>query len=217
MIVANHVSWLDVFVLNALYPATFIAKSEVSRWPLIGWLCKRSGTIFIERSVRKNTSTVNKHIASQLEQGICVALFPEGTTSDGRQAGHFHSSLIQPAIEVGAPLYPIALRYLDEAGEQSYATAFTGEMTLVQSIVQILRCRHLDALAIFTPALSTTEQNRRVLARLAQEAISQELHCLQTKQPKLAQSEAYAIPQAIFSTKQDYSLLLESQFNQLIR
>jgi len=117
LIVANHVSWLDIFVLNAIYPARFIAKAEVRNWPLIGWLCKRSNTIFIERAMRQDAASINRHVSLLLEQGACVGLFPEGTTTDGKQAGHFHSALIQPAIDAGAMLCPIALRYQDKNGE----------------------------------------------------------------------------------------------------
>ena len=151
MIVANHVSWLDVFVLNAIYPSRFIAKAEVRNWPFIGWLCKRCDTIFIDRALRQNTASINRHISSLLKQGVCVGLFPEGTTTDGKQVGHFHSALIQPAIDAGAMLRPIALRYQDGTGKPGYAAVFTGNATLAQSIWQILRCRHLVALVVLPP------------------------------------------------------------------
>jgi len=175
LIVANHVSWLDIFVLNAIHPSRFIAKSEVRNWPLIGWLCKRSGTIFIERALHRDSASINRHVCALLKQGVCVGLFPEGTSTDGRQVGHFHSALIQPAIDAGATLRPIALRYQDEHGELSTAAAFIDDMTLTQSIWQILRCRHLNALLTFTPALITANENRRVLVRVAQQAVAQAL------------------------------------------
>lgn len=155
LMVANHVSWLDVFVLNAIHPSQFIAKSEVCSWPIIGWLCKCSGTIFIERAVRRDTALINQRVGMLLKQGVCVGLFPEGTSTDGRQVGHFHSALIQPAIDAGVRLCPIALRYHDENGELSTVAAFTGDTTLAQSIFRILRCRRHNVLAVFTPALTT--------------------------------------------------------------
>ena len=150
LVVANHVSWLDVFVLNTIYPSRFIAKAEVRNWPLIGWLCKRCNTIFIERALRQNAASINQQISLLLEQGICVGLFPEGTTTDGKQVGHFHSALIQPAIDAGAMLCPIALRYQDGDGKQSSTAVFTGDMTLSQSIWRILRSPRFDALLVFT-------------------------------------------------------------------
>lgn len=209
LIVANHVSWLDIFVLNAIFPARFIAKAEVRNWPLIGWLCKRSGTIFIERAMRQNAASTNQHASQLLGRGVCVGLFPEGTTTDGQQVGHFHSALIQPAIDAGAMLYPIALRYQGSNGKQSGAANFTGDMTLLQSIWRVLRSPRFDALLALTPALSTAGENRRVLARAAQEAISQGLRQVAAMKQVPAQEAAPAIHHAPFSTQSAYALLVD--------
>jgi len=208
LVVANHVSWLDVFVLNTIYPSRFIAKAEVRNWPLIGWLCKRSNTIFIERAMRQDAASINQQISFLLEQGICVGLFPEGTTTDGKQVVHFHSALIQPAIDAGAMLCPIALRYQKENGKQSGAAAFTGGMTLSQSIWRILRSPRFDALLVFTPALATAGENRRVLARAAQEAISQELQNIAAMRQEPVQETSSVIPQALLSAQSAYAPLL---------
>ncbi|MBI1886946.1 MAG: 1-acyl-sn-glycerol-3-phosphate acyltransferase [Nitrosomonadales bacterium] len=208
LIVANHVSWLDIFVLNAIYPARFIAKAEVRNWPLIGWLCKRANTIFIERAMRQDAASINQRVSLLLEQGVCIGLFPEGTTTDGRQAGHFHSALIQPAIDAGAMLCPLALRYQNKNGKQNQAAAFTGEMTLPQSIWRILRSPRFDALLVFTSALATAGENRRVLARAAQEAISQSLQNVAAVQQQPEQEASPAIPQTLLSAQSTYGPLL---------
>jgi len=208
LVVANHVSWLDIFVLNTIYPSRFIAKTEVRNWPLIGWLCKRSNTIFIERALRQDAASINQQISLLLEQGVCVGLFPEGTTTDGKQVGHFHSALIQPAIDAGAMLCPIALRYQDEAGKQSSTAAFTGEVTLSRSIWRILRSPRFDALLVFTPALATAGENRRVLARAAQQAISQGLQTNGATRQTVTQQGASAFPQTMVSSQSAYALLL---------
>ena len=175
LMVSNHISWLDIFVMNAIQPARFIAKAEVRGWPLIGWLCRRGGTLFISRSQRQDASKVSRRVSHLLKQGACIGLFPEGTTTDGKQVGHFHSALIQPAISAGARLCPMALRYLDEREETGSAAAFIGDTTLVQSIWRILRSPHLNAQVMFTPALMAANMNRRVLAQAAQDAIAQQL------------------------------------------
>ena len=208
LVVANHVSWLDVFVLNTIYPSRFIAKAEVRNWPLIGWLCKRCNTIFIERALRQNAASINQQISLLLEQGVCVGLFPEGTTTDGRQVGHFHSALIQPAIDAGAMLCPIALRYQDEDGKQSSTAVFTGDMTLSQSIWRILRSPRFDALLVFTPALATAGENRRVLARAAQDAISQGLQNMAAMRRVPEQETTSAVPKTLLSTQSAYASLL---------
>ncbi|MBI2287132.1 MAG: 1-acyl-sn-glycerol-3-phosphate acyltransferase [Nitrosomonadales bacterium] len=208
LVVANHVSWLDIFVLNTIYPSRFIAKVEVRDWPLIGWLCKRSNTIFIERSMRQDAASINQRVSLLLEQGVCIGLFPEGTTTDGKQVGHFHSALIQPAIDAGAMLCPIALRYQDKSGKQSDAAAFTGETTLSLSIWRILRSPCFDALLVFTPALFTAGENRRVLARAAQEAISQGLQNAASMQQKPEWEAASASPQTLLSAQSTYAPFL---------
>jgi 1-acyl-sn-glycerol-3-phosphate acyltransferase len=207
LVVANHVSWLDVFVLNAIYPSRFIAKAEVRNWPLIGWLCERGNTLFIERAMRQDAASINRHVSLLLEQGICVGLFPEGTTTDGKQVGHFHSTFIQPAIDARAMLCPIALRYQGESGKQSGAAAFTGDMTLFRSVWRILRSPRFDALLVFTPALTTGGGNRRVLARTAQEAISRELQNAATMR-QTAQEANFVIPQAPLPAQSVYAPLL---------
>jgi len=207
LIVANHVSWLDVFVLNAVYPSRFIAKAEVRNWPLIGWLCKRSDTIFIERAVRQDAASVNLRVGALLKQGVCVGLFPEGTTTDGRQVGHFHSALIQPAIDACAMLCPIALRYQDENWKQSSTAAFIGDLTLSQSIWRILRSPRFDALLVFTPALATVGKNRRMLARTAHEALSQELQNVAAWRKVPERKATYAIPQELLSAQSAYASL----------
>lgn len=215
LIVANHVSWLDIFVLNAIHPARFIAKSEVRSWPVIGWLCRRSGTIFIERAMRQNAASVNRRIGTLLEQGACVGLFPEGTSTDGRQVGHFHSALIQPAIDAGAKLCPIALRYQNNDGYLEADAAFIGSMTLAQSIWKILRCPHLNALVVLTPALLATNENRRMLARTAQVAITQGLRTIGITRQAVPQQKVSAFPQAILSSQSAYTVLVEPLLNQL--
>jgi len=215
MTVANHVSWLDIFVLNAIHPSLFIAKSEVRDWPVVGWLCRRSDTIFIERAQRQNTSKINQRIGLLLRQGASIGLFPEGTTTDGAQVGHFHSSLLQSAIDAGARLRPVALRYQNEEGKLSRSAAFTGDMTLVQSIWQILRCPRHNALVVFTPALMADKTNRRMLARTAQEAISEVLQTIGAT-PHIVERPAISFfPQTPLSSPSAYALLVDPLLQQL--
>jgi 1-acyl-sn-glycerol-3-phosphate acyltransferase len=209
LMVANHVSWLDIFVLNAIHPAQFIAKSEVRNWAIIGWLCRRSDTIFIERAIRQNASKISQHISSLLKQGSCIGLFPEGTTTNGEQVGHFHSALIQPAIDANVRVFPIALRYQDENGKISAYAAFTGDTTLIQSIWQILRCSHLNALVVFTPALLANTENRRVLARAAQDAISQSLLNVGITRQAIDQQTEDHFLHPLLSSQSSYKLLVD--------
>ena len=99
LIVANHISWLDIFVLNTVQPARFIAKAELKRWPLVGLLIAGCGTLFIERERRRDAHRVNDHAREVLAAGDTIAIFPEGTTTDGTTLLPFHGSLLQPVID----------------------------------------------------------------------------------------------------------------------
>jgi 1-acyl-sn-glycerol-3-phosphate acyltransferase len=215
LLVANHISWLDIFVLNAIHPSQFIAKSEVRDWPLIGWLSRRCGTIFIERALRQNASAINRRVSLLLKQGACIGLFPEGTTTDGKQVGHFHSALLQPAIDAGTKICPIALRYQNKDGFPSPAAAFTGNTTLIESIWKILRAPHLNASVVFTPALMASSENRRTLARAAQSAVAHELQYAGTARQAAIKEDYTAFPKTLLSSQSAYALLVDPLLNQL--
>ena len=143
LIVANHISWLDIFAINALRPAAFIAKSEVRRWPFIGWLSARNDTLFLHRGSRTHAREINREIAARLRHKADIAIFPEGTTSDGTLLHGFHAALLRPAIDAGRPLLPLALNYRDAHGNFSLAPSYAREITLMQCFSAILACRTL--------------------------------------------------------------------------
>ena len=174
MLAANHVSWLDVYSINSVCPARFVAKSEIRGWPLLGWLSRNAGTLFIERAKRSDTARINEHIAEALTIGDRVAIFPEGTTSDGTILQHFHASLLQPAVSVAAILYPVAIRYTDVAGRISKAAPYVN-ITMLESIRRILGEPWIDVELIFTDPISSGGKNRRALARSAEHAIADAL------------------------------------------
>ena len=109
LIVANHVSWLDIFVINALRPSAFVSKSEVRAWPFIGWLAAKNDTVFLRRGSRGHAKVVNEEIDGRLNSGKDVAIFPEGTTTDGTHLLGFHVALLQPAVETGRPVLSLAI------------------------------------------------------------------------------------------------------------
>ena len=116
MVVANHVSWLDIFAINAVVPVRFVAKSEIRRWPLIGWLCAQAGTLFIRQARRRDTARINELVAAALRAGEVFTVFPEGTTTDGSSVRKFHSSLLEPALAARAAVQPVAIRYERDDG-----------------------------------------------------------------------------------------------------
>lgn len=172
LIVTNHISWLDVFVLNAVVPMRFVAKSEVRRWPVIGWLCARAQTLFIERGKARSAARINVQLVELLQRGECLAVFPEGTTTDGTSVAHFHSSLLQPAIDAGALLHPVAIRYQDNCGVHSAAAAYIDDLSFGASMWNILSAPELHVRLIATPPLNAQDMDRRTLTQTAHERIS---------------------------------------------
>jgi 1-acyl-sn-glycerol-3-phosphate acyltransferase len=179
LIVSNHVSWLDVFVLNSVIPMRFVAKSEVRGWPVIGWLCARAQTLFIERGKVRSAARINTSMAELLQKGESLAVFPEGTTTDGAQVAHFHSSLLQPAIDAWSQIHPIAIRYQNQCGERSHDANYIDEVSLGQSIWRILSSQHLQVRLLLTPALDVRGVNRRELGVQARQQICTALEAMQ--------------------------------------
>ncbi|HTJ94174.1 MAG TPA: lysophospholipid acyltransferase family protein, partial [Pararobbsia sp.] len=138
LVVGNHVSWIDIYVVNAWRPTPFVAKAEIAKWPVIGWLAKTIDTIFIEREKRGDARRIMHHLAEQMSAGKNVFVFPEGTTGDGQALLPFHSNLFQAAVSAGAPVQPVAMVYLDGQGKQSLAPAYIGDMSLLDTLNALL-------------------------------------------------------------------------------
>jgi 1-acyl-sn-glycerol-3-phosphate acyltransferase len=172
LIVANHVSWLDIHVIHSILPARFISKAEVRQWPVIGWLAdKAGGTLFLERTRKADAKRLNEVMAGHLQDGDCLALFPEGTTTDGRQLLPFYPGLLQPAVQAGAMVWPAVIRYRTGAGAYCHAAAYYGDMSLPTSLRNIAREPGIVAEIEFLPALSASGRTRRELAAQAEAAI----------------------------------------------
>lgn len=172
MLVTNHISWLDVFVVLASHPSVFVAKSEIRGWPVVGWLCERAGTLFIERGNRGAARRVNAAIVAALQKGTVVSVYPEGTTSDGRRLGRFHAALFQPAIDAGATLLPLALCYTDRNGRHCSATDFVGETSFAESLWSTTSARHIVADLQWLAPVDCSGRERRELARETAAAIA---------------------------------------------
>ncbi len=176
LIICNHISWLDIFVINTIHPCRFVAKSDIRDWPLIGWLCDKSGTIFIARGRQRDVRRIYAGLVTSIHNGERVAFFPEGTTAAQGTVLPFHANLFEAAIEAQVPVQAYALRYLDQQGRLHPAADFIGEMTFFQSVVMIMRNRPLHAELIRLPAMSTAGAHRRELAQAMHAAIDTALN-----------------------------------------
>ncbi len=139
LVVCNHISWLDILALHAARHCRFVSKADVHHWPLIGRMATGAGTLYIERESRRDALRVVHHMTDSLRAGDVLAVFPEGTTSDGVALLPFHANLLQAAIAADVPVQPVALAYLDDAtGQRSLAPCYIGDDTLVGSIWRTL-------------------------------------------------------------------------------
>ncbi len=171
LLAANHISWLDIHVLHSLLPARFVSKAEVRGWPLIGWLAEAAGTVFLVREKKSDAKRVNALMAEHLRLGECLAIFPEGTTTDGGAILPFYPSLFQPAVDAQAQVWPVRIRYLTPAGAPCEAAAYFGGMSLGESFLKVIRAGGIVAEVRFLAPVEGRGLARRDLARAAEAAI----------------------------------------------
>lgn len=165
LIVANHVSWLDVIGLAAAQPAVFVCKSEIAGWPGIGWLAGRAGAVFIRRGSFRDVWRVNVELRARLAARQSIAAFPEGTTTGGRDVLAFRPGLFEPAVERGLPVYPVAIAY------SSDAAAFVGETSFLRSLLAVAHARGLEVHVAMLRPICTRELKRRSAATQARNLI----------------------------------------------
>jgi 1-acyl-sn-glycerol-3-phosphate acyltransferase len=169
LLVCNHVSWLDIYLIYAAQRVHFVSKAEVRAWPVAGWLALKTGTLFLERGRRADTARVNADMRALMQGGAWVAVFPEGTTSDGRRLRRFLPSLLQPAVELNCPIVPAALRYRTLTGKYSAAPAYIDDISMWQSLKNIVSEPGLVAELHFGEPI-VPNGHRRDLAAQAQAA-----------------------------------------------
>ena len=162
LMVCNHISWLDILVIHAARYCRFVSKSDIRGWPLVGMLATGAGTLYIERSRRKDALRMVRDMADALRDGDVLAVFPEGTTSDGLSLLPFHANLIQSAIEAEAPVQPMSLRFVDaRSGEPTLAPCYIGDDTLVASVWRTLTASPITAVVCFGDPQSANGRDRR--------------------------------------------------------
>lgn len=176
LLVSNHISWLDIYVLNSLRPLKFVSKMEVLSWPVIGWLARQTGTLFIDRSRRHDTARVNDEVSVVLSRGGCVAIFPEGTTSNGGELKPFHSSLLQPAVLSQSLVQPAAIRYVHDDGSLNIAPAYIDDITFGQSLAMVLSEKVIHVEVELLPPIPAHGKVRRDLAHEARISIAKALN-----------------------------------------
>ncbi|GAA4342190.1 lysophospholipid acyltransferase family protein [Pigmentiphaga soli] len=175
LVVANHVSWLDIYVLASVRATLFVGKRELRDWPVLGWMIAAVGTIFIERGNRRAVHQVSLAMQERFDRGQLVGLFPEGTTSDGLDLLPFHAGLFEAALRTGVAVQPVALRYL-HAGRRSGFAAYTGDESLLGNAWRVLGDGRVEVEVDYAPPLATAPEapeaaSRHALAEAAHRTI----------------------------------------------
>jgi 1-acyl-sn-glycerol-3-phosphate acyltransferase len=179
LMVANHVSWLDIPALHASTPrARFVSKSNIAHWPLLGRLARAGGTLFIERERKRDALRVVHEVAGALRQADAVAVFPEGTTGAGHGVLPFHANLLQAAITTVTAVQPIVLRYSEPGQAVSIAAQYIDDTTLGESLMKVCRARGLVVDVCFLAAEPPGELDRRTLAETLRERIAAQLQAI---------------------------------------
>ncbi len=171
-LVANHVSWTDIFALNSQHACHFIAKAELRQWPLAGRLLANVGTIFINRGDRKETHRLKHVVHELLAAGETVAVFPEGTTSIGHDVLKFNASLLEPIVASHGEVWVVAIRYFSgKDNRRTDAAAYIGDMSLLESLKLIHQNAPIVAELRFVEAIDCARLTRREVAQRAEMAI----------------------------------------------
>ena len=170
LLISNHISWLDIPVMHAARHCRFVSKADVQDWPLIGTLATAAGTLYIERSSRRDALRMVHLMDAALRDNEVLAVFPEGTTGDGRVLLPFHANLLQAAVSADAPAQPVGLRFVDQAnGQVSHAPSYVGDETLLGSIWRTVCAEPIVAVVHYgQPERAEGRERRAWIAHLRQ-------------------------------------------------
>jgi len=169
--------------LKHLHPIRFVAKSEIRGWPVVGWLAEKANTLFITRQKRLDTGRMMNSVEEALRLGECLCFFPEGTTTDGTELKPFKSSLFQAAVNAEAAILPLAIHYPDGPGGINTEVAYSGDITMLQSLWGVLRQPVITVELSFDEPISAIGKERRQLADQARQAIASRLPPATRKAP----------------------------------
>jgi 1-acyl-sn-glycerol-3-phosphate acyltransferase len=179
MFVANHVSWVDALIIQSIQPSIFVAKAEVKAWPIVGSIAKGCGVVFVNRGSPSSARRMVDEVSSALHHGYCVAVFPEGTSSEGSSVSLFHANLFEAAINHHIQIQPLAIRYTNPAtGALCLKAAFIVDIGFVQSLHQVMTSTGIQAKVHVGDMLSPQGHSRRTLAHLSHRSVSSQLELL---------------------------------------
>jgi 1-acyl-sn-glycerol-3-phosphate acyltransferase len=171
LLVSNHLSYLDILVLVSLTPAVFVSKSEVRSWPVFGWFARMAGTLFLQRARRADVARISEEIATALRGGHLVVLFPEGTSSDGRQVLPFRSSLLEPVNGQQRPLSVACIAYAVADGSAENDVCYWGDRTFFPHLVKLMTKEKVRARVRFSRVESRADDRKELARQLHAEVV----------------------------------------------
>jgi 1-acyl-sn-glycerol-3-phosphate acyltransferase len=174
VVAANHLSYLDIWVLGSLYPSIFVAKREISGWPFFGWVARNSGTLFVDRESGRDVVRAGKAMAEHLDGGISLTVFPEGGTSPGDAVRPFLSSILEPAARLETPCFAASITYETPGATEPPTRTICwsgGKPPFFYHLLGVLRLRQIDAFVTFSP-VPYRSADRKELARTLWEETS---------------------------------------------
>jgi 1-acyl-sn-glycerol-3-phosphate acyltransferase len=170
LIVANHLSYLDILLLSAVCPCTFVAKKEVRLWPVFGWMATLSGTVFVDRQRPLDTGRINDQLHATMQAGVPVVLFPEGTSSNGTQVLPFRSPLFAAAVYTGEAITPAYISYQVSEGSVADDVCYWGDMTFFPHLLRLLSLSEVKARVRFS-AEALRFDDRKQAAEITREHV----------------------------------------------
>ena len=168
LVVSNHLSWLDILVLQSLIPGIFVAKKEVRGWPVVGYLTQACSTIFVDRSSMRSAWQMVDLTADAIQRGGAVVVFPEGTSSDGGDLGNFHTNIFESAVRAGCAVQLVTLKYIDtRTGKAATDAHYIGDMTFASSLWRVLGNSSITAHVHIGDCIESDGHSRKTLAQQA--------------------------------------------------
>ncbi|CAE6706262.1 lysophospholipid acyltransferase family protein [Paraburkholderia nemoris] len=204
LVVANHISWIDIYVINAWRPTPFVSKAEIRQWPVVGWLAQQLDTVFIQREKRSDAKRIMHELSDRLSAGELMCVFPEGTTTNGLALLPFHANMFQAAVSASVPVQPLCIMYEDAQGRQSTAPAYIDDLTLADSLNMLLSGGPLTA-HVYVGAPLAPGADRRTLAAEAEGVIAAALREMQSGMTRSGAAIAASISSADAHNKHNAS------------
>ena len=174
LVVSNHISWLDIMVLGATMQTGFLSKDDVAKWPVIGWLASRAGTLFIKRGGGE-TATLSHSIGNFIKQGNLLTLFPEGTTTDGTSVRQFFARLFAVSIDNKLAIAPVGIRYQQPNGQIDLDAPYIGDQSLLENLLILMRREQTLVTVSFAEHIQPLTKDRKSLAKATYSAVMDEL------------------------------------------